>query len=226
MRLLIIEDNVELCNMLAKMFTLEQCMLDAAHDGLTGIELARMIDYSVIILDIMLPGLSGIEVLEKLRMLGKTVPVILLTAKDSIEDKISAFNSGADDYLTKPFEFRELLVRVRALERRSHILVDQTITLGKTSINRYSYEVTMSGKKVRTSIKESMVLEYLFLNIGKFASKEKILNIISGGSKYIDSNNVEVYIYRLRKRFPESESGFTIETKQNSGYRVKVPHTV
>jgi len=220
MRLLIIEDNVELCNMLENMFAKEQCALDISHDSLSGIDLAQMIDYSVIILDIMLPDVSGIDVLKRLRALGKATPIIMLTAKDTLDDKISAFNIGADDYLTKPFEFRELLARVRALERRSSELVDQTIMLGNTSIDRYCYEVKMNGKKVKTSKNESMVLECLFLNQGKFVSKAIILNIISGASKYIDSNNVEVYIHHLRKKFPESESGFTIETKKHFGYRV------
>ena len=158
--------------------------------------------------------------LTELRAQSKTTPILMLTAKETLEDKVNALNYGADDYLIKPFEFYELLARIRALMRRAPLMHNETIQFGHTVINRHSYEITVNGEFVKTSIKEAALLECLFINNGKYVSKETILHILSGKNKDISSNNVEVYVHYLRKKFPQRISGFTIETKQNVGYRI------
>ena len=220
MRLLIIDDKVELCDNLRRLFHENKCSLDIANDGETGVEMARKGAYSVIMLDIGMPGISGFKVLETLRLREITTPVLMLTAWDTLEDKVAAFNLGADDYLIKPFEFKELLVRVKALARRSVSLVDNMIIVGNVSINRRSFEVKMGGVPVKMSLREAKVLEVLFLRMGEYVSKEAILDILCGRYKNLESNNVEVYVHYIRKKFPKEHSGFAIETKQGVGYRL------
>lgn len=168
----------------------------------------------------MLPEQSGIDTLEQLRKSNIDTPVLMLTAKDFVNDKINAFDQGADDYLVKPFEFQELLARVKALVRRSPVELDKIVSLGNTAIDRDCLEVSIDGKVIKTTIKESKTLEYLFSNKGKYVSKGTILNIISGVTRDININNVEVYIHHIRKKFTPEISGFQIETKQSLGYRV------
>ncbi len=220
MRLLLVEDKKELCEALKKLFYRNNIDLDFSLDGEEGAELALSGDYSVIILDIMLPSISGVEILKSLRSHSMPVPVIMLTARETVEDKVGALDCGADDYLVKPFEFEELLARVRALARRAPILLEERISVGNTSIDRKTLEVSMSGRPVKTSVRESKLLERLFLGGGNFVTKESILMILSGKNKDISSNNVEVYIHYLRKKFPPESSGFIIETKQSQGYRI------
>ena len=220
MRLLIIDDKAELCENLRRLFKQNSCALDIALNGDAGVEMAQRGDYSVILLDIMMPDISGYKVLSILRNRGITTPVLMLTAKDTLEDKVGAFKLGSDDYLTKPFEFQELLARVNALARRSVTFVDSIISAGAVGINRRTYEATLNGKLVKTTFNESKVLEILFMNKGKYVSKENILNILCGNYKNIESNNVEVYVHYLRRKFPCDLSGFTIETKRDVGYRL------
>ena len=221
MRVLLVEDKTELCDQLKKLFKKNKIDLDIANDGENGLEFALIYDYAVIILDIMLPGISGIDVLTKFRKHSRTTPILMLTAKETVDDKVDALNNGADDYLVKPFDFAELLARVRALHRRFPILHDETVRVGNTVINRQRYEIRTNGKIVKTSIKEAVLLEYLFTNKGKFVAKETVLQILSGSNEGdISSNNIEVYVHHLRKKFPQDVSGFTIETKYGLGYRV------
>jgi len=221
MRVLLVEDKIELCDQLKKLFKKNMIDLDTANDGENGLELALEYDYSVIILDIMLPNISGIDVLTQLRKRSKKTPILILTAKETLEDKVTALNCGADDYLVKPFEFEELLARVRALNRRSPVLHDETVCIGNTVINRQRYETRINDKTVKTSIKEAILLDYLFMNKGRFVAKETVLQILSGCNVGdISSNNVEVYVHHLRKKFPRDVSGFSIETKYGLGYRV------
>lgn len=219
MRLLLIEDKAELCEILQIMFEKNNFVLDIASSGEAGYKLALRNKYSVIILDIILPGQSGIDTLGQLRSSNIDTPVLMLTAKDSVNDKISAFDMGADDYLVKPFEFQELLVRIRALSRRTPDFQNRSISFGNTAIDRDSLEVSIDGEVIKTTVKEAKTLEHLFLNSGKYVSKGSILHIISGVNRDININNVEVYIHRIRKKFPPEISGFSIETKQSLGYR-------
>ncbi len=219
-RLLLVEDRKELCDLLAKLFKTHNIDIDISHDGAEGLELALSSDYSVIILDIMLPSMNGIEILRNLRQNAIKTPVIMLTARETVKDKVFALELGADDYVVKPFEFEELYARVRALTRRGPILFQEVITVGNTSINLKNYEVRMCGQLIKTSLKEAKIIEKLFSQTGNFISKDNILLILSGRNGDISSNIVEVYIHHLRKKFPPELSGFSIENKSNFGYRL------
>jgi len=225
MRLLLVEDKEVLCITLKKLFEKENIELDICHDGIEGLELALIGDYSVIILDIMLPSLSGVEILKELRMKSVPTPVLMLTARDTVTDKVSALDCGADDYIVKPFEFLELNARIRALSRRSPIIKQEPDrVVGYTSINQRSFEVKMGETVVKTTKKEALLLDMLFQNVGEIILKEHLLMALCGQTKYITTNNVDVYIYNIRKKFPPELSGFIIETKHAQGYLIIESH--
>jgi len=197
-----------------------QC--DVATDGETGFFMAENGFYDVLILDIGLPQKSGVEVLSSLRKKGVTLPVLMLTAKDDIEYKEISFEQGADDYLVKPFIDKELLFRIKALARRPRAaLSDFSINIGKTSLDVINMRVDIGGAQVNVSAKEARLIEFLFKRKDSYISKELILNAVWGFDKSIITNNVEVYIRTLRKRFPPEQSGFIIETKYGVGYKLK-----
>lgn len=172
MRVLVVEDEHKIANAIKKGLQREPYAVDIVHNGIEGYDLASSEQYDVIILDIMLPGMDGLEICKKLREQNIHIPILMLTAKSQIEDKVTGFNLGADDYLTKPFAFAELLVRIKALTRRPQNSIGTALAVGDLSIDTNNYEVKRAGQKIRLSNKEYSLLEYLVRHKNNVVTKE------------------------------------------------------
>ncbi len=222
MRVLVVEDEHKIANAIKKGLQREPYAVDIAYDGIAGYDLASGEQYDVIILDVMLPGIDGIEICKKLREQDIHTPILLLTAKSQIEDKIIGFNIGADDYLTKPFAFAELLARVRALTRRTQTTLYTILTVGDLTIDTNNYEVKRAGQKIRLSKKEYSLLEYLVHYKNKVLTKEQIINHVWNYDADVLPNSVEVYIKHLRKKIDEPFPGKSLihTVKGFSGYKI------
>ena len=222
MRVLVVEDEHKIANAIKKGLQRESYAVDIVHDGIEGYDLAIGEQYDVIILDVMLPGMDCIEICEKLRDQHVHTPVLMLTAKSQIEDKVTGFNVGADDYLTKPFAFAELLVRIKALNRRPHRSLSVVLVIGDLIIDTNNYEVIRAGKKIRLSNKEYSLLEYLARHKNQVVTKEQIINHVWDYDADVLPNSVEVYIRHLRTKIDEPYPGkHLIHTvKGFSGYKI------
>lgn len=218
MKVLFVEDEKLLADALRHLFERNGIAADVANDGITGCAMAENGNYSVLVLDVMLPGMSGLEILKRLRAAGDSVPVLLLTAKDTLEDKVNGLNSGADDYLVKPFETDELLARVRALGRRAHDLSDihPENVFGDVCLIKESSEMRCTGRHIALTGKEAALLELLLRNQGHPKSKEAILAEIWGSASGATENSVELYIHYLRKKLKGST--VRIKTIRGQGY--------
>src|SRR5579864_7188982 len=161
MRILVVEDEKKLADMVARGLKAERYAVDVAHDGEAGWQMANTYEYDLIILDLMLPGLSGTEILERVRRKNSQVPILILTARDGMDDKVNNFERGADDYLTKPFAFAELIVRVKALLRRGPVNRSSVLRVGDLEIDRLSQKVRRAGRRIELTGKEYSLLEYL-----------------------------------------------------------------
>ncbi|MDT8719318.1 response regulator transcription factor [Clostridium sp. 19966] len=222
MRILLVEDEVNLSEALVYTLKKNNYIVDAAFDGLEGEKLAETNIYNVIILDRMLPLKEGLEVLKSLRKKHIATPVLILTAKDSIKDRIEGLDSGADDYLIKPFSKDELLARIRALSRRqTDEIANEEFIIGNTSFNPLKCEISVGGNITKLSSKESQVLEIMLKNKNLVITKELLLDRIWGFQSDIELNNIEVYISYLRKKLSESASEIIIETIRGRGYCLK-----
>ena len=187
MKILLVDDEAQLTDALSAILKRNKFAVDVANDGETGYDLALYGDYDLIVLDIMMPKMNGIEVLDKLRKNNISIPILLLSAKSETDDKISGLNSGADDYLTKPFETDELIARINALLRRRSSYVNNNLSLGNTSLNSGSHTLEANGKSIQLGAKEYQVIELLMRNptmiISKFGSSIQMQNITT--LKYI-----------------------------------------
>lgn len=221
MNLLVIEDEVRLAEALVQILQKNKYTALAAHDGITGLDHALTGIYDVIILDIMLPKLNGLEVLRQLREQKIQTPVILLTAKDEISDRVKGLDHGADDYLTKPFATDELLARIRALSRRrGELICDDTLSFEDITLNLSTYELGCGGKSIRLGLKEFRILEFLIRHGQHIVSKEELLEKIWGFDSDAEYNHVEVYISFLRKKLSHIHSQVSIQTVRGVGYRL------
>lgn len=223
MRILIVEDEQLIADSLAKGLKNESYAVDVAYTGTQGFDMAVGEDYDCIILDLMLPGMDGITVCKKLREEENVVtPILMLTAKSDLDDKVTGLNIGADDYLTKPFAFEELLARIRALTRRPKKLSGTTITIDDLSIDTNTYTVRRKEKEIKLSKTEYALLEYLARNKNQSMSKEKIIEHVWNFDADVLPNTVEVYIGYLRgkidKPFPKLKD--LIHTVRGFGYKV------
>ncbi len=219
MRILIVEDEERLSQALVEIFKRNRYSVDAVYTGTDGLNYASSNIYDAIVLDIMLPGMDGLTVLKHLREEKNQVPVILLTAKDEIDDKVKGLDCGADDYLTKPYSTEELLARVRALTRRRGEIQDTTLTRGDLSLNKSSCMlISEKGEEIKLSLKEFQILELLFENPGQIISKERLLEKIWGGDSEAEFNNVEVYISFIRKKIKQLKTRTKIDTTRGLGY--------
>ena len=221
MRILIVEDEKSLANILKKGLTEEGYAVDVAYDGEDGLYMATNYPVDVVVLDIMLPKMDGIEVLSNLRKNGKDTPVLLLTAKDTTGDKITGLDVGADDYLTKPFEFDELLARIRALLRRRSEVKESVIKIEDLVINTKSHEVIRGGKLIPLSAREYVLLECLAYNKDTVLSRTEIVEHIYDEDFDMDSNVVDVYINYLRNKVDKGFEKKLIHTIRGSGYMLK-----
>ena len=222
MRVLLVEDEEGLSQALVEIFKKNRISIDAVLDGKEGLKYAESGIYDVLVLDIMPPGIDGISILKTLRENHNNVPVIFLTAKDDVTDKITGLDAGADDYLTKPFSSDELLARVRALSRRKGELKEDSVTFGDLTLNKKNCELQSStGEAIKLSLKEYQILDLLFENPHQIITKEQLIEKIWGGDSNAEYNNVEVYISFIRKKIENLKVGIRIRTARGIGYSLE-----
>ncbi|RJX18296.1 MAG: DNA-binding response regulator [Ammonifex sp.] len=222
MRVLVVEDEHKIANSIKKGLEQEAYAVDAAYDGESGFDLALNEDYDVIILDLMLPKLDGIEVCKQLRANQVHTPILMLTAKGQLNDKVEGLNAGADDYLVKPFAFAELLARVKALTRRPRNSIGSVLTVEDLSLDTLTFEVKRANKPIELSKKEFALLEYLLRNQGRTLTKDQIINHVWDYDADVLPNTVEVYIGYLRNKIdrPFKDKPPLIHTVRGFGYKI------
>lgn len=222
MRILVVEDEHRIANSIKKGFEQEGYAVDVAYDGEAGYDLAATEDYDIMILDLMLPLMDGIAMTKELRKNKVHTPILILTAKGQIQDKVKGLDSGADDYLVKPFSFEELLARVRALSRRPKNSLDTVLSVNGLTLDPKTYEVKRDGKDLKISSKEFSLLEYMMRNPGKILSKDQIISHVWNYDADILPNTVEVYIKSLRSKIDEpfQNKKPLITTVRGFGYKI------
>ena len=221
MKILLVEDDPSLRELICKALNANNFSVDTADNGESGYKMLFESIYDLIILDIMLPLMSGIEILKKARENNNITPVIFLTAKDGVNDRIAGLDAGADDYLVKPFSIGELLARIRALLRRPYLIKNNNmLEISGLMLDMDNYELRFMGEVMKLPIKEANILRLLIKNANKFIQKDVFLNTIWSFYGDVGINNVEVYISRLRKYDLIRKSGVRIETRWGVGYRI------
>lgn len=222
MRILVIEDEHKIANSIKKGLEQESFAVDVEYEGGKGYDLASTEEYDVIILDVMLPKMDGITICKNLREQQIHTPILMLTAKGQTDDKVLGLNSGADDYLTKPFAFVELLARIRALTRRPRNTMGTILTVGDLEINTLTYQVSRAGKNIILSSKEFALLEFLVRHKNKIITKEQIINHVWDYDADVLPNSVEVYILHLRNKIDKvfRDKKPLIHTFRGFGYKI------
>jgi len=222
MRILVVEDEHKIANAIKQGLEQERYAVDVEYDGDAGLGAALNEAYDVMIIDRMLPGsVEGLEICRQLRQAKNHTPVLLLTAKDQIKDRVEGLNSGADDYLIKPFSFEELLARVRALMRRPAAAQTNVIRVGDLKLDTISYDVERAGKKIDLSAKEFALLEYMMRNAGRVLSKDNIISHVWDFDSDILPNTVEVYMGYLRSKIDKPFSRPLLHTNRGFGYTIR-----
>lgn len=220
MHLLVVEDDRSLAAVLRSGLTKNGCTVEFAHNGTEGLYLASENEYDVVVLDIQLPGLSGYKIVEKMRAAGVWTPVLMLTAKDGPWDQVDAFDLGADDYLTKPFDFIVLLARLRALARRGGSERPTTLAVGDLSLDPATHEVRRGDEGIRLTAKEFTLLEYFMRRPGRVLTKPQLLDGVWDPAYEGDVNIVEVYVGYLRRKIDVPFGRKSLETLRGVGYRL------
>ena len=223
MRVLIVEDEHRLAETLSQILKEQRYQTDTVHDGTDGLDYALSGQYDLILLDVMLPRLSGFEVAQRLRADHVSTPILMLTARDEVSDKITGLDCGADDYMTKPFDTGELLARVRALTRRQGEVLSETLTVFDLTLNLSTRCLGCAGRSVRLGFKEFDVLRLLMAAPRAVVPKEDIISKVWGIESDAEDNNVEVYISFLRKKLAFLGSGVSIATVRKVGYHLDFP---
>jgi len=218
MRILFIEDDASLQEIISKRLKREGYIVESCLDGATGYSFASCGEYDCIILDMMLPKMSGLQILIKLREEGNHSKILVLTAKDSVSDRVTGLNAGADDYLVKPFVFDELLARIRVLMRRDGDSKNSILTLDNLSLNLSRHCATRAGSDISLTQKEYALLEYLMQNQGHVLSRLQIADHVWGAEFEYDSNIVDVYIRYLRRKIDDGQQKKLIQTVRGFGY--------
>ena len=222
MRVLIAEDDPGVQRFVAKGLKEQAYAVDAVATGPEALEQAEINSYDIIILDVMLPGLSGFEVCRRLREAGLKIPVLMLTARDAVEDRIAGLDHGADDYLTKPFEFRELLARLRALLRRPSELKPAQLSVANLTLDTAAQVATRDDRRISLTHKEYSLLEYLVRNTGRIVGRAEIAEHV--WDEHFDpfSNLIEVYVNRLRRKIDAPKETPLLHTKRGAGYMLGI----
>ncbi len=221
MRLLVVEDEKTLADLIKEGLEEEGFSVDVAYDGQEGLFMAQNEPFDLVVLDIMLPEIDGIEILKSMRNNKITTPVLMLTAKSDVEDKVSALNIGADDYLTKPFSFEELLARIKAVLRRNFKEASNIIRIADLKLDLSTREVERAGKKIDLTAREYALLEYLALNKNRLLTRTDITEHIYNYEFDFDSNVVDVTVTRLRKKIDKDFKKKLIHTVRGAGYMIK-----
>lgn len=221
MQVLIVEDDIRLAQALGQILEENHYQVDLVHDGNQGLAYAESGSYDVIISDVMLPRKSGLEVVAELRRANVATPVLMLTARTTVQDKITGLDSGADDYMTKPFSPAELLAHLRALTRRQGQVVFEKIDFGDISLNLESHDLSCGSKAINLSYKEFSIANILISSKGQIVSKDMLISKVWGVESSAVDNNVEAYISFLRKKLKFLGSNTQIETVRKVGYRLE-----
>ncbi|GAB4271894.1 heavy metal response regulator transcription factor [Deferrisoma sp.] len=218
MRILVVEDEAKVASFIRKGLEEERYAVDVAADGEEGLELAELNPYDLIVLDLMLPGLDGFRFIQKLRGQGIATPILVLTARDSVSDKVKGLDLGADDYLTKPFAFAELLARIRALLRRGTPQTSPVLQVADLTLDPAARRVTRAGRSIELTAKEFALLEYFLRNAGRVLTRTMILEHVWDQSFDSYTNVVDVYVNYLRKKVDQGFEPKLIHTVRGVGY--------
>ncbi|MBO6115115.1 MAG: response regulator transcription factor [Lachnospiraceae bacterium] len=221
MKLLLAEDEIDMSEALVDILTFHKYIVDAVYDGQDALDYARLGNYDGIILDIMMPKKDGLTVLKELRSAGSQVPVLMLTAKSEIEDKVAGLDLGADDYLAKPFAMDELLARLRAMLRRREKTISSELTCGNVSLNQQTFELKTQNGSIILPKLEFQVMEMFMLNQEMYISADNILEKVWGYDTDAEISTVWVYISYLRKKLAQLKADIEIQAKRNIGYRLE-----
>ena len=224
MRILVVEDDARMANVIAKGLRENSYAVDIAPDGDAGLYETSINDYDVIILDVLLPQRDGFAVCRELRLRDNTTPVLMLTARAAIDDRITGFDAGADDYLTKPFSFRELLARIHALLRRDSQLRPDVLEIGDLVLDSVSHRVSRANHEVQLTAKEYALLEYLARRAGQLVSRAEIAAHVWDDTFDPFSNTIEVYMNRLRKKIDGHHDIKLLHTRRGEGYTLEFRH--
>ena len=220
MRILLVEDEEKVARFVERGLVAERFAVDVAVDGISGLELADTYNYDLMILDLMLPRMEGGEVLRRVRLSNRNIPILVLTARDALADKVQHFEAGADDYLTKPFAFAELLVRVKALLRRGPVTRSSVLRVGDLELDRLSQQVKKAGKRIELTSKEYALLEYLMAHAGQVLSRTMIIEHVWDQSFDGVTNIVDVYVRHLRNKVDDLSERKLIKTVRGVGYAI------
>lgn len=222
MRILIVEDEVRLADALGQIMKEQKYIVDIVYNGEDGLAYAMSEQYDIVVLDVMLPKMNGFTIVKELRRQKKSVPVLLLTAREEVSDKVNGLDSGADDYMTKPFSPEELLARIRALTRRQGDVMLECMKFSDLTLNLSACVLSCGMKNVHLGFKEFEVLKLLMAHPERVVSKEELITKVWGLTSNADDNNVEAYISFLRKKFYYLNSNVNIGTMRKIGYRLEV----
>jgi DNA-binding response OmpR family regulator len=221
MRLLLVEDELKVARFISQGLKEHNYIVDVANDGEMASELAYVEDYDLIIVDLMIPKKNGIRLIEELRLNGKTAPILILSAKDSVEDKVKGLDLGADDYMTKPFAFSEFLARIRSLLRRNQEKASPLLQIADLTLNPSTRDVSRGGIHIFLSNKEYAILEFMLRNAGRILSRTLILERVWMDAYNIGTNVVDVYINHLRNKIDKNFDLKLIHTIYSVGYMIK-----
>lgn len=221
MRLLLAEDELEMSNAVVAILKHNNYSVDAVYDGQDAYDYLESGIYDAAILDIMMPKMDGVTVVKKIRAQGNDVPILLLTAKSEIDDRVTGLDAGADDYLTKPFAMKELLARVRAITRRQGEVTDSILQFENVKLNRSNYELSTDSGSVRLASKEYQMLEMLMVNPGQVISTDQFMDKIWGYDTETELNVVWVYVSYLRKKLASIDAHVSIKAARGIGYRLE-----
>ena len=222
MRILVVEDEPKVASFIRRALEEENYAVDGAADGQTGLNWAQSVDYDLVILDLMLPGMPGLELLKQLRACGVKTPVLVLTARSEVDQRVKGLDAGADDYLTKPFAIEELLARVRALFRRASGAPIGILQVDDLILNPGTREVTRGGQRIELTAKEYALLEYLMRNVGRVLTRPMITEHVWDLDFDTSTNVIDVYISYLRNKIDRERNHSLIHTIRGSGYMMRV----
>jgi DNA-binding response OmpR family regulator len=223
MRVLVVEDEAAIADFLVRGLTEQGYAVDLATDGAAALDVLAPASFDVVVLDVMLPKLDGLEVCRRMRERGDRTPVLMLTARDAIEDRVRGLDTGADDYLVKPFAFTELVARVRALSRREPAATDAVLQVGDLELDTTTRQARRAGRRIDLTTKEYALLEYLMRNPGRVLTRTMITERVWNYDTFNVANVIDVYIGHLRRKIDDGSDAKLIHTVRGAGYRITAP---